>query len=52
MECSKINFDNLLSSIREFFTAEEFAAISDYEKLHLSNLRQNFEALRRAGNIN
>ncbi|CAG5119181.1 unnamed protein product, partial [Candidula unifasciata] len=49
MLCSSINFDNLPSSISEFFTREEFDKISEYEKQHLSNLRQNFEALRRAG---
>ncbi|CAG5119197.1 unnamed protein product, partial [Candidula unifasciata] len=49
MPSSDINFDSLPSSISEFFKPEEFAKISEYEKQRFSNLRKNFEALRRAG---
>ncbi|BFZ22144.1 hypothetical protein BsWGS_25183 [Bradybaena similaris] len=46
MQCTDINFYNLPSSISEFFTPEQFAEISEYEKQLLSNLRQHFEMLR------
>ncbi|BFZ07826.1 hypothetical protein BsWGS_10865 [Bradybaena similaris] len=49
MQDTNINFDNLPSSISEFFTPEQFAEISEYEKQLLSNLRQHFEALRCLG---
>ncbi|BFZ22032.1 hypothetical protein BsWGS_25071 [Bradybaena similaris] len=49
MQDTNLNFDNLPSSISEFFTPEQFAEISEYEKQLFSNLRQHFEALRRAG---
>ncbi|BFZ14342.1 hypothetical protein BsWGS_17381 [Bradybaena similaris] len=49
MQSSNINFDDILTSISEFFTPKQFAKMSEYEKKHLSNLRQNFEALRQAG---
>ncbi|KAK6980406.1 histone-lysine N-methyltransferase PRDM9-like isoform X1 [Biomphalaria glabrata] len=39
----------LPSSIKEFFKHEELAEIPEYEKLHLSSMRQNFEALKQAG---
>ncbi|BFZ07827.1 hypothetical protein BsWGS_10866 [Bradybaena similaris] len=49
MQDTNINFDNLPSSISEFFTSEQFAEISEYEKQLFSNLRQHFEALRSLG---
>ncbi|BFZ22145.1 hypothetical protein BsWGS_25184 [Bradybaena similaris] len=49
MQCTDINFYNLPSSISEFFTPEQFAEISEYEKQLLSNLRQHFEMLRLLG---
>lgn len=51
MESIKLNIGNVPTSIKEFFTPEEFAAIPEYEKKHLSSLRQNYEVLRSAGKI-
>ncbi|GFR70460.1 histone-lysine N-methyltransferase PRDM9-like [Elysia marginata] len=48
-EFSTIDFSSLPDSISEFFSAQEFSSMSEYEKKHLSNIRQNFEALKRAG---
>ena len=48
-EWSTIDFTSLPGSVREFFSAEEFASMTEYEKQHLSSIRQNFEALKRAG---
>ncbi|GFO29224.1 Zinc finger protein 724 [Plakobranchus ocellatus] len=48
-QMSTVNFDNIPTTINEFFSAEEFAKMTEYEKQHLSSLRQNFEALKRAG---
>ncbi|XP_059172806.1 zinc finger protein 391-like isoform X2 [Physella acuta] len=49
MENMKLKVEHLPTSIKEFFTPEEFAAIPEYEKKHLSSLRQNYEVLRSAG---
>ena len=46
---SAIDFSNLPSSVEEFFSKEENAEMSSYQKMQLSNLRQNYEALRHAG---
>jgi hypothetical protein len=40
------------SSISEFFTPEEFAEMSEYEKKNLQNLRHNYETCKRAGKLN
>ncbi|XP_035827333.1 histone-lysine N-methyltransferase PRDM9 [Aplysia californica] len=43
------HLDNLPCSIKEFFTPEEYLKIPQYERIHLTNMRQNFEALRKYG---
>ena len=40
---------NLPCSIKEFFTAKEYAEMPPYEKLRLANVRQNYEAFCRFG---
>ena len=51
MEIQKVNLENLPCSIKEFFKPEEYDKIPDYERRHLSNIRQNFEALRKYGKL-
>jgi hypothetical protein len=46
------DLNDIPTSIVEFFTPEEFAEISDYEKKHLQNLRHNYETFSRAGKSN
>ena len=52
LEDLDIKLDDIPTSIEEFFTAEEYAQLCDYQKLNYSNLRQNYEMLKRLGKRN
>ena len=49
MEDLDINLNDIPTSIEEFFTKEEYSRMPDYQKLNYSNLRQNYEMLKRLG---